>query len=169
MFISCVTSQWFGITSWVCGLRGLTFNFNRDRLLSKGHLRAETGVLLLKAHLELFSQQFYATALQPMHPCHLIVTSPVPSAHRPGLTPVSWGASEQKETTPTPLLPSLVACWWRVPSQAGLGGENLLEVFSHPIVGETENIFSNDNASSSSLRDFIVLVFDIEVFQIKFS
>ena len=32
------------------------------------HFRAETGVLPLRAHLELCSQQFYASALQPMHP-----------------------------------------------------------------------------------------------------
>ena len=25
MFIRCVTSQWFGVTSWVCSLRGLNF------------------------------------------------------------------------------------------------------------------------------------------------
>ena len=40
------------------------------------HLRAENGVLPLRAHLELCSQQFYASALQPFHPSHLIVTSP---------------------------------------------------------------------------------------------
>ena len=39
------------------------------------HLRDETGVLLLRVHLELCSQQFYAIHLQPMHPSHLIVTS----------------------------------------------------------------------------------------------
>ena len=38
------------------------------------HLRAETAVLPLRAHLELCSQQFYANALQPMHPSHLIFT-----------------------------------------------------------------------------------------------
>ena len=27
MFIRCVTSQWFGVTSWVCILRGLYINF----------------------------------------------------------------------------------------------------------------------------------------------
>ena len=40
------------------------------------HLRAETGVLPLRVHLELCSQEFYATALQPLHPSHSIVTSP---------------------------------------------------------------------------------------------
>ena len=40
------------------------------------HLRAETGVLPLMAHLELCSQQFFASTLQPLHPSHLIVTSP---------------------------------------------------------------------------------------------
>ena len=47
------------------------------------HLRAETGALPLRAHLELCSQQFYAiSALQPLLPSHLIVTS----------TPVERGA-----------------------------------------------------------------------------
>ena len=37
MFIRCVTSQWFGVTSWVCSLRGLlltciTFDFVWNRL-----------------------------------------------------------------------------------------------------------------------------------------
>ena len=40
------------------------------------HLRAETGALPLRAHLELRSQQFYASALQPLHPSYLIITSP---------------------------------------------------------------------------------------------
>ena len=40
------------------------------------HLRAETGVIPLRAHLELCCQQFYTSALQPLHPSHLIVTSP---------------------------------------------------------------------------------------------
>ena len=40
------------------------------------HPRAETGVFPLRAHLKLCSQQFYASALQPLHPSHLIVTSP---------------------------------------------------------------------------------------------
>ena len=40
------------------------------------HLKAETGVLPLRAHLELCCQQFYASTLQPLHPSHLIVTSP---------------------------------------------------------------------------------------------
>ena len=47
---------------------------DRDWLPSKG---PETGVLFLRAHLELCSQQLYASALQPMHPIHLIVTTPL--------------------------------------------------------------------------------------------
>ena len=47
------------------------------------HLRAETGVLPLRAHLELCSQQFYASALQSLHPSHLIVTSPNLTPGRP--------------------------------------------------------------------------------------
>ena len=42
---------------------------------SASQLRAETGVLPMRAHLELCSQQYYASALQPLHPSHLIVTS----------------------------------------------------------------------------------------------
>ena len=42
------------------------------------HLRGETGVLPLRAHLGLCSQQFYACALQPSHPSHFIVTIPHP-------------------------------------------------------------------------------------------
>ena len=38
----------------------------------------ETGVLPLRAHLELCSQQFFSSALQNMHPSHLIVTDPRP-------------------------------------------------------------------------------------------
>ena len=41
------------------------------------HFRAETGILLLKVHLELCSQQFFASALQPLHPSHLIFTFPL--------------------------------------------------------------------------------------------
>ena len=52
------------------------------------HLRAETRVLPLKEHLELCSQQFYAIALQPLHPSHLIVTSnPNPRLLRATLQP----------------------------------------------------------------------------------
>ena len=40
------------------------------------YLRAGTGVLPMRAHLKLCSQQFYASALKPLHPSHLIVTSP---------------------------------------------------------------------------------------------
>ena len=39
------------------------------------HLRTKTGVLPPRANLERCSQQFYASALQPMHPSYLIVTS----------------------------------------------------------------------------------------------
>ena len=34
------------------------------------HLRAETGVVSLRAHLELCCQQFYSNVLQPLHPSH---------------------------------------------------------------------------------------------------
>ena len=40
------------------------------------YLRAETGVLPLRVLLELCSQQFYTSTLQPMLPSHLISTSP---------------------------------------------------------------------------------------------
>ena len=63
------------------------------------HLRAETGVLLLRAHLELCCQQFYASALQHIHLSHLIVTSGLPS--RPH-TIVLSEACELEVTTTTP-------------------------------------------------------------------
>ena len=44
------------------------------------HLRAETGVLPQRAHLELCNQQFYASAL---HPSHQIVTFPHPPNPEP--------------------------------------------------------------------------------------
>ena len=50
------------------------------------HLRAETGVLPLRAHLEMCCQQFYASALQPLLPSHLIVTSPPTPAPTPRAT-----------------------------------------------------------------------------------
>ena len=40
------------------------------------HLGAEHVVLPLRVHLELCFREFYASALQPMHPSHLILTSP---------------------------------------------------------------------------------------------
>ena len=45
------------------------------------HLRAETGVLPLKANLELCSQQFYASAFQPLQASYLIVPSPPDPLH----------------------------------------------------------------------------------------
>ena len=42
---------------------------------SATHLRAETGVFPLRALLALCCQQFYASALQLLHPSHLIITS----------------------------------------------------------------------------------------------
>ena len=42
------------------------------------HLRAETGALPLMAYLELCCQQLLASALQLLHPSHLIVTSSRP-------------------------------------------------------------------------------------------
>ena len=45
---------------------------------AESHLRAETGVLPLRAHLELCSQQFYARALQPLHLSHLPPPHPRP-------------------------------------------------------------------------------------------
>ena len=57
------------------------------------HLRAETGVLPLRAHLGLCSQQFYASALQPLHPQspnrHLPTRPPLPQGYPPGLIPPS--------------------------------------------------------------------------------
>ena len=71
------------------------------------HLRAETGVLPLRAHLELCGQQFYASALQPLHPSHVIVTSlptPAPSG-LPSRPHTTAQACESEVTTPTPLPP----------------------------------------------------------------
>ena len=47
--------------------------------VAASYIRAETGVLPLRCNLELYSQQFYAIALQPLHPSHLIVPSPTPA------------------------------------------------------------------------------------------
>ena len=41
----------------------------------------------LRAHLDLCWQQFYASALQTLHPSHLIVTSPPPQGYPPGIIP----------------------------------------------------------------------------------
>ena len=49
-------------------------------MAAASRLRPKTGVLPLRAHLNLCSQQFYASALQPMHLSHLIVTS-LPNPH----------------------------------------------------------------------------------------
>ena len=71
------------------------------------HIRAKTGVLPLRAHLELCCQQFYASALQPIHPSHLIVTSPPPTPAPSELpskphTTTSSEACESEVTTLTP-------------------------------------------------------------------
>ena len=55
--------------------KALRFTTGCLQMATASHLRAETGVLPLSSHLELCSQQFYASTLQPLHPCHLIVTS----------------------------------------------------------------------------------------------
>ena len=80
------------------------------------HLRAKTKCALpLRAHLELYSQQFYASALQPLHPSHLIVISPPPdlrsfratlqvSYHRT-LRSSSSGRSPLTAVAPTPWVP----------------------------------------------------------------
>ena len=73
------------------------------------HLRAETGVLPLRAHLELCCQQFYANRTAS----YLIVTSPPPprdpSLSRSHITALSV-ACELKVTTPPS---SSRACWKR--------------------------------------------------------
>ena len=72
------------------------------------HLIAETGVLPLRAHLELSSQQFYASVLQPMHSSHLIVTScpysPPPQCHLPGLIPPYLESPVNKSPNAHPLI-----------------------------------------------------------------
>ena len=69
------------------------------------HLRAETGVLPLSVHLELCSQQFYASTLHSMHPSHLIVTFPS-DLRPPGLLPpyLDWPANKRWQ----PQCPSLI-------------------------------------------------------------
>ena len=78
-------------------------------------LRAETGVLPLRAHLELCSQQFYARPSTPTHQshnCHPIpALSGLPS--RPHTTALSQ-VCESEVTTPKPP-PSSGACWKRAP------------------------------------------------------
>ena len=70
------------------------------------HLRAETGVLPLRAYLELCCQQFYASALQPLHPSHLIVTSPPnPCPLRGTIRPHTTALSEACELEVTTLTP----------------------------------------------------------------
>ena len=59
----------------------------------------------LRAYLELCSQQFYASALQPSHPSYVIVLSPFRSILQASYT------GELEVTTPTPPSPSsLGAC-----------------------------------------------------------
>ena len=67
------------------------------------HLRAETGVLPLRTHVELCYQQFYASALKPLHPSHLIVTSPPDPSGQPSSphTTVPSEACESEVTTLT--------------------------------------------------------------------
>ena len=49
-------------------MRKQTYQCAQYKLCAASHLRAETVVLPLRAHLELCCQQFYASALQPLHP-----------------------------------------------------------------------------------------------------
>ena len=82
------------------------------------HLRPETGVLPLRVHLELWSLQLYASALQLTHSSHFIITSP--------LILVQWRqysrartvdpseACDSEVTIPMPPLSSLGASWERV-------------------------------------------------------
>ena len=82
------------------------------------HLRPETGVLPLRVHLELWSLQLYASALQPTHPSHFIITNP--------LILVQWRqysrartidpseACDSEVTIPMPPLSTLGASWERV-------------------------------------------------------
>ena len=67
-------------------------------------LKAETGVLPLRAHLELCWQQFYASALQPLHPSHLIVTSP-PTPSGLGTTAHSKACESEATTLTQPPSP----------------------------------------------------------------
>ena len=49
-------------------MRKQTYQCAQYKLCAASHLRAETVVLPLRAHLEVCCQQFYASALQPLHP-----------------------------------------------------------------------------------------------------
>ena len=80
------------------------------RKASASHLRAETGVLPLRAHLELCCLQFYASALQPLHPSPIRATLQA-LYHRtlrglqvrgddPNAPPSSSGACWKKGTNP---------------------------------------------------------------------
>ena len=83
------------------------------------HLRGETAVIPWGAHLELCSQQFYASALQPLHPSHLIVTSlPDPSSqgYSPGLISPYPKRPASKKWWPKRPSPNL---WWRARLQDG--------------------------------------------------
>ena len=87
---------------------------------ASSHLRAETGALPLRADLELCCQQFYASALQPLLPSHLIITSP-PTPASSGLSsgPHATAPSEvckSEVTTLTPSPSSSGTCWKRAPT-----------------------------------------------------
>ena len=57
----------------------------------------------LRVHLELCSQQFYASALQPLHPSHLIVTSaPLGPPSRPHFTAFSEGCRVRGDDSNAP-------------------------------------------------------------------
>ena len=71
------------------------------------HLRAETGVLTLRTHLELCSQPFYASALQSLHTSDLTVISP----------PAPSGATIQASyhrITELPSRPHITASYHRI-------------------------------------------------------
>ena len=68
-------------------------------------LRAETGVLPLRANLELCCQHFYASALQPLHSSHLPRPRPHTTAHSE--------ACESEVTTLTPPPPSSSGAYWK--------------------------------------------------------
>ena len=76
------------------------------------HLRAETRVLPLRAHLELCSQQFYASALQPSHlPRHLRATLQA-SYHR-ALRGLRVKSDNSNDRPPPPSTSG--ACWKMAP------------------------------------------------------
>ena len=78
---------------------------SRSSDLEASHLRIMTGVLFLRAHLELCSQQFYASALQPMHPSHIIVTRPPdPSPLRVSCHRILRGLRARGDNPNTPTL-----------------------------------------------------------------